>query len=107
MEWIGLPSGTQKPVRRRNRRRSGRNQQGGATTCVVVEELDVAVLLGGDGDGQRGVAQDTVDLTGGLWGDRNPAGQNQNPADPETEPYGLKMDPMKNPDPFRTNPRQN
>ena len=32
--------------------------------AVVVVELDVAVLLGRDGDGQRGVAQHLVDLAG-------------------------------------------
>lgn len=34
---------------------------------VVVEELDVSVLLRRDGDGQRGVAEDFVDLTGSVW----------------------------------------
>lgn len=36
--------------------------------AVVVEELDVPVLLRRDGDGQRGVAEDLVDLTGSAWG---------------------------------------
>lgn len=30
--------------------------------AIVVEELDVPVLLRRDGDGQRGVAEDLVDL---------------------------------------------
>lgn len=34
---------------------------------VVVEELDVSVLLRRDGDGERGVAEDFVDLTGSIW----------------------------------------
>ena len=32
--------------------------------AVVVKELDVSVLLRGDGDGKSRVAQDLVDLTG-------------------------------------------
>lgn len=35
-------------------------------TCVVIEELDVAVLLSGDGDRQRGMAQHFVDLAGSF-----------------------------------------
>lgn len=34
---------------------------------IVVEELDVPVLLRRDGDGQRGVAEDLVDLAGSAW----------------------------------------
>lgn len=35
--------------------------------AVVVEELDVPVLLRRDGDGQRGVAEDFVDLARSAW----------------------------------------
>lgn len=35
-------------------------------TCVVIKKLDVTVLLGCDGDGQRGVTQHFVDLAGSL-----------------------------------------
>ena len=36
----------------------------GECTCVIVIELDVSVLLGGDGDGYRGVTQHSVDSAG-------------------------------------------
>lgn len=35
--------------------------------AIVVEELDVPILLRCDGDGQRGVAEDLVDLAGSSW----------------------------------------
>lgn len=35
--------------------------------AVVVEELDVPVVLRRDGDGQRGVAEDLVDLARSAW----------------------------------------
>ena len=38
-------------------------------TCVIIEELDVPVLLGGDGDRQRGMTQHFVDLTGSFCED--------------------------------------
>lgn len=33
----------------------------------VVEELDVSVLLRGDGDGKSRVAEDLIDLTRSAW----------------------------------------
>lgn len=35
--------------------------------AVVVKELDVSVLLRGDGDGKSRVAEDLIDLTGSAW----------------------------------------
>lgn len=39
--------------------------------AVVVEELDVSILLRGDGDGESWVAEDLVDLTGSPWSQKN------------------------------------
>lgn len=41
-------------------------------TCVVVEEADVAILLSRDADGQGGMTQHFVDLTGRVCGERAP-----------------------------------
>lgn len=35
--------------------------------AVVVKELDVSVLLRCDGDGQSGMAEDLVDVTGSAY----------------------------------------
>lgn len=40
-------------------------------TSVVIVELDVAVLLSRDGDGESRVTQHFVNLTGRTWGGRN------------------------------------
>lgn len=38
-----------------------------SVTCVIVEEPDVPILLCRDGDGQRRVTQDFIDLTRRIW----------------------------------------
>lgn len=93
MEWMGFPVGKNKTILEVKLQKNTQKQKCNVTkeqfvmfrhrpgghelncscvktwphTCVVVVELDVAVLLSRDGDGESRVTQHFVNLTGRTW----------------------------------------